>query len=181
MSTFLGYKEPRRFAALLPDFDRLGEILVGAYLVESSSLRVGDYILIGSGRRPCKITDKRRSYGGKNGMPKFGIDGIDIFTEDKWSTICLIKDSVNVPVVIKKEYKLVDIHQTQYFVNNCLVRYESFKLLDEETGKIIDNEHKLRDKQLDVDIKKNFQEGKVLLVTVISAMGESAIIDFKEY
>ncbi len=166
MSMFLGYKEPPvRFT--LPDFDRLGEILVGAYLVESSSLRVGDYILIGSGRRPCKITDKRRSYGGKNGAPKFGIDGTDIFTEEKWSTICLIKDSVNVPVVIKKEYKLVDIH------------HDSFNLLDEETNKSFDK--RIRDKQVDGDIKIRFKEGKVLLVTVISAMGESAIIDFKEY
>lgn len=167
MSTFLGYKEPGRFAALLPDFDRLGEILVGAYLVEPSSLRVGDYILIGSGRRPCKITDKRKSYGGKNGMPKFCIDGIDIFTEDKWSGIYLIKDRVNVPVVIKKEYKLVDIH------------HDSFKLLDEETNKSFDK--RIRDKQVDGDIKIRFKEGKVLIVTVISAMGESAIIDFKEY
>ena len=162
MSIFLGYKEPVRF--VLPDMDRLGETLVGCYLVEPSSLRVGDYILIG--RRPCKITDKRRSYGGKNGAPKFGIDGTDIFTEEKWSTICLIKDSVNVPVVIKKEYKLVDIH------------HDSFKLLDEETNKSFDK--RIRDKQVDGDIKIRFKEGKVLIVTVISAMGESAIIDFKE-
>ena len=170
----LGYEE----TAPSPNVkNRLGDL--SSYLVESSSLCVGDYILIE--RRPCKITDKRRSYAGKHGMPKFGFDVIDIFTEKKWATMCLITDSVNVPVVTKKEYKLVNIHENNIFYNNCLVRYESFKLLDEETGKIIDDEHKLRDKQLDVDIKKNFQEGKVLLVTVISAMGESAIIDFKEY
>ena len=140
---------------------------MGAYLVDPSSLRVGDYILIGSGRRPCKITDKRRSYGGKNGMPKFGIDGIDIFTEDKWSAIYLIKDSVYVPVVIKKEYKLVDIH------------HDLFKLLDEETNKSFDK--RIRDKQVDGDIKIRFKEGKVLLVTVISAYGRKCYFDFKEY
>lgn len=146
--------------------------------IKASEIGIGCYILIGE--RPCKITDKRRSYPGKLGMPKFGFDGTDIFTEKRKYTICLINDSVNVPVVTEKEYKLVDIHLNQHFLNNCLISYESFKLLDEETGKIT-NDHKLRtDKQLDIDIKKNFKERKVLIVTVISAMGESAIVDFKE-
>ena len=35
-------------------------------------------------------------------------------------------------------------------------------------------------KKVDIDIRKNFEEGKLLIVTVISVMGESAVIDFKE-
>ena len=162
----------------LPDVESCLEDSVpeGSHLVEPASIHVGDYILIGG--RPCEVI-KMNCLTRKITEPHFFcFDGIDIFTEKRLSGVYLRTDSVNVPVVTKKKYRLLDYVPRSS--NSILFSkdYESFTLLDTETGKITDDDHKVRDKQLYVDIKKNFNDGKILHVTVISAMGESAIIDF---
>ena len=101
-------------------------------------------------------------------LKEFNFTATDIFTDKKMEEICQSTHNINVPIVTKKEYQLVDIDEDGYIT-----------LFDEETNETSEDQ-KLRDKKIDVDIKKNFEEGKDLIVTVISAMGESAVIDFKE-
>ena len=52
-------------------------------------------------------------------------------------------------------------------------------LFDEETNESSEDQ-KLRDKKLDLEIIKQFEDGKELIVTIIYAMGESAAVDYKE-
>ncbi len=138
----------------------------GFYPAQASSIRIGGYIIIRE--RPCKVTHMSTSKTGKHGHAKINFTAIDIFTEKKMEEICQSTHSINVPVVTKKEYQLVDIDEDGYVT-----------LFNEETNETTEDQ-KLRDKKVDIDIKKNFEEGKLLIVTVISAMGESAVIDFKE-
>ena len=138
----------------------------GFYPVQASSIRIGGYILIRE--RPCKVTYMSTSKTGKHGHAKINFTATDIFTEKKMEEICQSTHNINVPIVTKKEYQLVDIDEDGYIT-----------LFDEEINETTEDQ-KLRDKKVDIDIKKNFEEGKELIVTVISAMGESAVIDFKE-
>ena len=138
----------------------------GFYPAQASSIRIGGYILIRE--RPCKVINMSTSKTGKHGHDKINFTATDIFTEKKMEEICQSTHNINVPVVTRKEYQLVDIDDEDYVT-----------LFDEETNETTEDQ-KLRDKKVDFDIKKSFEEGKELIVTVISAMGESAIIDFKE-
>ena len=138
----------------------------GFYPAQASSIRIGGYILIRE--RPCKVINMSTSKTGKHGHAKINFTATDIFTEKKMEEICQSTHNINVPVVTRKEYQLVDIDDEDYVT-----------LFDEETNETTEDQ-KLRDKKVDFDIKKSFEEGKELIVTVISAMGESAIIDFKE-
>ena len=138
----------------------------GFYPAQASTIRIRGYILIRD--RPCKVINMSTSKTGKHGHAKINFTATDIFTEKKMEEICQSTHNINVPVVTRKEYQLIDIDDEDYVT-----------LFDEETNETTEDQ-KLRDKKVDLDIKKSFSEGKELIVTVISAMGESAIIDFKE-
>ena len=138
----------------------------GFYPAQASTIRIGGYILIRD--RPCKVINMSTSKTGKHGHAKINFTATDIFTEKKMEEICQSTHNINVPLVTRKEYQLLDIDEDGYVT-----------LFDDETNESTEDQ-KLRDKKVDLDIKKNFEEGKDLIVTVISAMGESAVIDFKE-
>ena len=138
----------------------------GFYPAQASSIRKGGYILIRE--RPCKVIEMSTSKTGKHGHAKINFTGIDIFTEKKMEEICQSTHNINVPEVKKKEYQLLDISDDGFLT-----------LFDEETNESSEDQ-KLRDKKLDLEIIKQFEDGKDLIVTIIYAMGESAAIDYKE-
>ena len=138
----------------------------GFYPDQASSIRKGGYILIRE--RPCKVIEMSTSKTGKHGHAKINFTGIDIFTEKKMEEICQSTHNINVPEVKKKEYQLLDISDDGFLT-----------LFDEETNESSEDQ-KLRDKKLDLEIIKQFEDGKDLIVTIIFAMGESAAVDYKE-
>ena len=138
----------------------------GFYPAQASSIRKGGYILIRE--RPCKVIEMSTSKTGKHGHAKINFTGIDIFTEKKMEEICQSTHNINVPEVKKKEYQLLDISDDGFLT-----------LFDEETNESSEDQ-KLRDKKLDLEIIKQFEDGKELIVTIIYAMGESAAVDYKE-
>ena len=138
----------------------------GFYPAQASSIRKGGYILIRE--RPCKVIEMSTSKTGKHGHAKINFTGIDIFTEKKMEEICQSTHNINVPEVKKKEYQLLDISDDGFLT-----------LFDEETNESSEDQ-KLRDKKLDLEIIKQFEDGKDLIVTIIFAMGESAAVDYKE-
>ena len=138
----------------------------GFYPAQASSIRKGGYILIRD--RPCKVIEMSTSKTGKHGHAKINFTGIDIFTEKKMEEICQSTHNINVPEVKKKEYQLLHISDDGFLT-----------LFDEETNESSEDQ-KLRDKKLDLEIIKQFENGKELIVTIIYAMGESAAVDYKE-
>lgn len=138
----------------------------GFYPAQASSIRKGGYILIRD--RPCKVIDMSTSKTGKHGHAKINFTATDIFTEKKMEDICQSTHNLNVPEVKRKEYQLLDISDDGFLT-----------IFDEETNESTEDQ-KLRDKKLDLEIIKLFENGKELVVTIIYAMGESAVVDYKE-
>ena len=71
------------------------------------SVKKDDYLMIKG--FPCKITDVAISKTGKHGGCKCHFVGNDIFTNKKYVALHGSGDSLEVPIITKKEYKLCDI------------------------------------------------------------------------
>jgi len=116
--------------------------------------------------RPCKIVDMSTSKTGKHGHAKVHLVGIDIFTGKKLEDISPSTHNMDVPNVSRNEYQLVNIDDG--FLNLMTVdgaAKDDVKLPESDMGK---------------EIQAGFDDGKELLVTIVSAMGEEAAISFKE-
>lgn len=134
------------------------------YPMQCSALRKNGHVVIKG--RPCKIVDMSTSKTGKHGHAKVHMVGIDIFTQKKYEDICPSTHNMDVPNVGRTEFALLDID-------------EGFLSLMNSDGGTKDDV-KLPEGELGDKIKAEFDDGKDLLVTVITAMGEEAAISFKE-
>lgn len=92
--------------------------------------------------------------------------GIDIFTSKKYEDICPSTHNMDVPNVTRTEYTLLNIDDG----------FVSLMLPDGSTK----DDVKLPEGDMGDKIQADFDEGKELVVTVITSMGEEAIIQYKE-
>ncbi|XP_022343388.1 eukaryotic translation initiation factor 5A-1-like [Crassostrea virginica] len=131
---------------------------------QCSSLRKNGFVCIKG--RACKIVEMSTSKTGKHGHAKVHMVGIDIFTSKKYEDICPSTHNMDVPVVQRKDYQLVDV-------------------LDDGTLSVMDDDGNTRDDlnlppgDLGKDIKDRFEKGETFTVTVIKAMGEEQITGTK--
>lgn len=149
------------------DFETFESVDAGAsmtYPMQCSGLRKNGFVLISD--RPCKIVDMSTSKTGKHGSAKVNMVGIDIFTGKKYEEISPSTHNMNVPHVIRKEYQLIDIE-------------DGFLSLITDSGDT-KNDVKLPENEIGEQIKKDFEAGKDLIVTVVSAMGEEHALGVKE-
>lgn len=118
---------------------------------------------------PCKIVDYSTSKTGKHGHAKANIVAVDIFTGKKLEDISPTSHNMMSPIVTRKDYQLLNVDDEGYIT-------------------IMDDKNETReDLRLDVDgndvhsrVKKDFDEDKDLLVTVLAAMGIEKVIAVKE-
>ena len=100
-------------AAAVSDSDEQVEFNTGesgasnSFPVQCSALRKNGFVLIKE--RPCKIVEMSTSKTGKHGHAKVHLVGIDIFTQKKYEDICPSTHNMMVPVVVRKEYSLMDV------------------------------------------------------------------------
>eukprot|EP00998_Keelungia_sp_KM082_P009598 NODE_5780_length_677_cov_263.372727_g5757_i0.p2 GENE.NODE_5780_length_677_cov_263.372727_g5757_i0~~NODE_5780_length_677_cov_263.372727_g5757_i0.p2 ORF type:complete len:157 (+),score=52.90 NODE_5780_length_677_cov_263.372727_g5757_i0:76-546(+) len=134
------------------------------YPEQVGKLNVGKYCCIKG--RPCKIVSFSTSKNGKHGVAKASITGIDVFTEKKIECIAGTTSSIDCPNLARAEYQLIDIQDG--FMN----------LLDANGEE--KNDCKVPDNDCGNTIKKQFDEGKALVVTILDCMGEQAPVGFKE-
>jgi len=134
------------------------------YPMQCSALRKNGHVVIKA--RPCKIVDMSTSKTGKHGHAKVHLVAIDIFTGKKLEDICPSTHNMDVPNVKRDEFQLVNIDDG--FLN---------LMTSDGTAK---DDVKLPEGDLGKDIQAGFDDGKDLLVTIISAMNEEAAISFKE-
>jgi translation initiation factor 5A len=92
---------------------------------------------------------------------------IDIFTGKKLEEICPSTHNMMVPNVNRNEYLLIDISDDGFL---------SLLLPDGSTKEDL----KLPSGDLGEQIQKGFDEGKELMVCVLSAMGQEEAKSFKE-
>ncbi|KAI8972620.1 eukaryotic translation initiation factor 5A [Trametes punicea] len=134
------------------------------YPMQCSALRKNGHVVIKG--RPCKIVEMSTSKTGKHGHAKVHLVGIDIFTGKKLEDISPSTHNVDVPNVTRNEYQLVNID-------------DGFLNLMTQDGTPKDDV-KLPEGDLGKQIQAEFDEGKDLLVTIVSAMGEEQAISYKE-
>ncbi|KAJ1916980.1 translation initiation factor eIF5A [Mycoemilia scoparia] len=132
--------------------------------MQCSALRKNGHVVIKG--RPCKIVDMSTSKTGKHGHAKVHLVAIDIFTGKKYEDISPSTHNMDVPNLKRAEYTLIDIDDG--FLN----------LMDQEGN--MKDDVKLQEGDLGAKIQEAFDADKELIVTVLTSMGEEAVVDYKE-
>ncbi|KAG8691083.1 Eukaryotic translation initiation factor 5A [Ceratobasidium sp. 395] len=132
--------------------------------MQCSALRKNGHVVIKG--RPCKIVDMSTSKTGKHGHAKVHLVAIDIFTGKKLEDISPSTHNMDVPNVSRTEYQLVNVDDGFLnLMNQDGVSKDDVKVPEGDIGK---------------QIQDDFEAGKELLVTIVSAMGEEQAIAVKE-
>jgi translation initiation factor 5A len=146
------------------EFESAGSGASLTYPMQCSALRKNGHVVLKG--RPCKIVDMSTSKTGKHGHAKVNMVGIDIFTGKKYEDISPSTHNMDVPNVSRVEYQLLNIDDG--FLN--------LMLADGSTK----DDVKVPEGELGDKLSADFDEGKELMVSVISAMGEEACVSFKD-
>ncbi|RDX91341.1 hypothetical protein CR513_26696, partial [Mucuna pruriens] len=133
---------------------------------QAGTIRKNGYINIKN--RPCKVVEVSTSKTGKHGHAKCHFVAIDIFTGKKLEDIVPSSHNCDVPHVNRTDYQLIDISE------------DGFVSLLTETGGTKDDLRLPTDENLLSQIKEGFSEGKDLVVSVMSSMGEEQICGLKD-
>ncbi|KAJ9199913.1 hypothetical protein DTO166G4_8648 [Paecilomyces variotii] len=134
--------------------------------MQCSALRKNGHVVIKG--RPCKIVEMSTSKTGKHGHAKVHIVAIDIFTGKKLEDLSPSTHNMDVPVVHRKEYQLIDVTD------------DDFLSLMDDTGATKDDV-KLPEGEVGEKINRLFrEEEKDTNVVVLTSMGEEIAVDAKE-
>lgn len=134
--------------------------------MQASSLRKGGVVMLKG--NPCKIVDMSTSKTGKHGHAKVNFVGVDIFTGKKYEDMCPSTHNMDVPVVKKVEWQVLDIQPDGFL---------SLLGPDNETQK--EDLKMPTDEKLAQDIRNKFEAGESFVVIVQSAMSIEQIISVK--
>ncbi|KAM0683872.1 translation initiation factor eIF5A [Mitosporidium daphniae] len=146
------------------EFDNAVSGASKTFPIQCSSLRKNGFVVIKD--RPCKIVDMSTSKTGKHGSAKVHLVAIDIFTGKKYEELSPSTHNMNVPNVTRAEYTLLNIDS-------------NYLSLMEPSGDTKDD-IKLPEGELGEKITEDFNNGKELLISVVSAMGEELVMSYKE-
>jgi len=134
------------------------------YPMQCSSLRKDGHVVIKG--RPCKIVSMTTSKTGKHGHAKAHLVAIDIFTGKKLEDLSPSTHNMDVPTVSRQDYKLLFIDEGFLNLISC-------------NGNTLKDDVKVPEGDIGDQIKNGFIEGKELVITVVSAMDEEAVISWK--
>eukprot|EP01025_Chloroclados_australasicus_P017637 TRINITY_DN189_c0_g1_i1.p3 TRINITY_DN189_c0_g1~~TRINITY_DN189_c0_g1_i1.p3 ORF type:complete len:163 (+),score=26.86 TRINITY_DN189_c0_g1_i1:198-686(+) len=137
--------------------------------MEAGSIRKGGYMSMKG--RPCKVVDVSTSKTGKHGHAKCNFTAVDIFTAQKYSEILPGHASVDVPLVTRNEFSLIDISEDGYL---SLMMDNGDTRDDLQLPNNTDDDLKLSEQ-----IRTDFDAGKELIITVLGAMNEEKVIAVK--
>uniref|UniRef100_M4E7E7 Eukaryotic translation initiation factor 5A n=1 Tax=Brassica campestris TaxID=3711 RepID=M4E7E7_BRACM len=136
------------------------------YPQKAGNIRKGGHIVIKG--RPCKVVEVSTSKTGKHGHAKCHFVAIDIFTAKKLEDIVPSSHNCDVPHVNRIDYQLIDISE------------DGFVSLLTDSGGTKDDLKLPTDDSLSALMKSGFEEGKDVVVSVMSSMGEEQICAVKE-
>ena len=130
--------------------------------MQAGSIRKNGHIVIKG--RPCKVVDVSTSKTGKHGHAKCHFVAIDLFTSKKMEDLQPSSHNCDVPHVSRTEYTLIDISDDDF----VSLMTESGDTKDDLTlPKGTDELEKLA-----AQIRQDFDDGKELLVSVLSVCGD---------
>eukprot|EP00921_Rhytidocystis_pertsovi_P006105 GHVQ01010375.1.p1 GENE.GHVQ01010375.1~~GHVQ01010375.1.p1 ORF type:complete len:163 (+),score=30.20 GHVQ01010375.1:164-652(+) len=138
--------------------------------MQAGSIKKNAHVMLKS--KPCKVVDYSTSKTGKHGHAKAHIVGLDIFTGKKYEDICPTSHNMEVPVVKRTEYQLIDITE------------DGFVSLLTDSGTKDDLKMPTDGEGHPDDVAKQIRElfdaGKAILVTVLAACGVEKVVAAKE-
>ncbi|KAI9332740.1 putative translation initiation factor 5a, partial [Zopfochytrium polystomum] len=137
-------------------FEAAGSGASLTYPMQCSALRKNGHVVLKG--RPCKIVDMSTSKTGKHGHAKVHLVGIDIFTGKKLEDLSPSTHNMDVPNVVRTEYQVLDISDG------------FFSLMTSDGG--TKDDCKVPEGDLGNQITNDFNDGKDLIVTVITAMAK---------
>ena len=136
---------------------------------DTNRLKNGSLVMIKG--NPCKVTEVSTAKPGKHGSAKVILKGKDILTSKVYECTFHAGDMVDAPIVIRKEYTLLNIDDT------------TLELLTAE-GEVKSDVNLPEDEHLKDTanmVRKVFEEGKKeCLVTVIACMGKEIVTECRE-
>mmetsp|Transcript_52308 Transcript_52308/g.104835 ORF Transcript_52308/g.104835 Transcript_52308/m.104835 type:complete len:160 (-) Transcript_52308:354-833(-) len=134
--------------------------------IEAGQLRKGGLMMIKG--QPCKISEVTHSKTGKHGSAKCNFTANNIFNNKKLEDMMPSSQGTTTPIVQRLEYTLVDISEEDYLtlMTESGETREDLKLPDFPEGYA----HEL---------KTAFDEGKQLILTVLSACGIEQVMTHK--
>jgi translation initiation factor 5A len=137
-----------------------------AFSISVNKCRIGGYVIIN--RRPCRVVSLIKSKIGKHGHTKANFIGIDLFTDKKYEAHMPVSHEIGVPLVTRTECSLINIDQqyTQLVDIHGNMR-EDVEIGDDETSKKLVNLYQS-------------SENCQIMVTVLTALSETRIVDFRK-
>lgn len=135
------------------------------YPIQCSALRKNGYAMLKG--KPCKIVDMSTSKTGKHGHAKVNLVGVDIFDGKKYEDMSPSTHNMDVPLVTRKEYNLLDVMEDGYL---CLM---------DDSGETRDDIHCNGNPDLLVQIQKDFDDGKEIMISILKALGRELPIAIK--
>lgn len=132
-----------------------------------NKLKKGGYVLLEG--RPCRVVDIAKSKTGKHGHAKASIAGTDLFTGRRYEAHLPTSHDIEVPIVDRQDYALINIDgkNTQLLDLQGNMR-EDVELGDDEVSNKVREEF------------DNNPNGDEIIVTVLSSLGESRVIEYKK-
>jgi translation initiation factor 5A len=129
------------------------------------SLKKNGYVVIKE--HPCRIVEINVAKVGKHGSAKAKITGIDVFTSNKYEEIHPTSHNVDVPVINREDWTLVDISRDGFasLMNDNGDCKDDLKVPDDDTGS---------------KMRSLLDNGATVSCTVLKAMGHEKIVDCKE-
>merc|ERR1711939_680012 len=118
---------------------------------QASGIKKNGYMIIKG--RPCKVVDTSTSKTGKHGSAKVHFTAIDIFNGKKYEELSPSTHTLQVPIINRQEYTLVDVDQDGFV---------SLMSADEP--------------EISQKIKDAVENGTDMIVAVLAAMGEEKIV-----
>ncbi|KAJ3441084.1 eukaryotic translation initiation factor 5a [Anaeramoeba flamelloides] len=123
---------------------------------QASAFRKGGHIILKD--HVCKIVQM-------HGHAKINFTGLDIFTNNKYEELQSATHSMQEPEVQKEEYDVIDI--VDEFASLTNLEGDSLEL-------------PLPKNEIGENLKNGFNEEKIIIAIVTSAMGKTIITQFKE-
>merc|ERR1711920_485101 len=147
------------------------------YPMQAGEIRKGSHLMIKG--HPCKCAEVSTSKTGKHGHAKAHIVAIDIFTGKKYEDLCPTSHNMEVPFSKRTEYQLLTADAESGEVS--LLIPDSGETKDDlnlptivKQGEPTDEDKKVAD-----EILKGQDDGKEVIVAVLSACKEEKIVGCK--
>mmetsp|Transcript_2735 Transcript_2735/g.9955 ORF Transcript_2735/g.9955 Transcript_2735/m.9955 type:complete len:148 (+) Transcript_2735:89-532(+) len=136
-----------------PTFESADAGASHTYPMQAGAVRKGGFIVVKG--RPTKVVDISTSKTGKHGHAKCHFVTIDIFTGKKLEELVPSSHNLECPNVNRVDYQLLDIDEDDFL-----------SLMKDDGSTKDDLKMPTLDDELIDSIRKNFEDGKDLILTV---------------